>query len=451
MSPEEAINSIRERNPHEKEFLQAVEEVVGSVGRVLRRHPEYQDLRILERLAEPERMVSFRVCWQDDQGNVQINRGYRVQMSSAIGPYKGGLRFHPTVNASILKFLAFEQIFKNALTSLPLGGGKGGADFDPKGKSEAELMRFCQAFMQELYRHIGNFTDIPAGDIGVGTREIGYLYGAYKKIQNEFSGVLTGKDSYWGGSEIRREATGYGLIYFVSHMLETRNETLEGKTCLISGSGNVAQYTIEKLLETGAKPITASDSDGFILDDSGINAEKLAFIKDLKNIQRGRIKAYAEKYPEADYQENGKDTAYNPLWSIPADCAFPSATQNEINEKDARHLVSNNVMVVAEGANLPCEPKAVEVFQDSGVLYAPGKAANAGGVAVSGLEMTQNRMGVYWNRDEVDRRLKGIMKNIHDACLQAAESYHLPNNYLEGANIFGFLKVAEAMKAQGVI
>lgn len=448
---EDLLASVKKRNPFEKEFLQAVEEVIESVSRVWEKHPEYRDLKILERMIEPERIISFRVCWQDDSGEVQINRGFRVQMNSAIGPYKGGLRFHPSVNYSILKFLAFEQIFKNALTSLPMGGGKGGADFDPKGKSDAEIMRFCQAFMQELYRHIGDFTDVPAGDIGVGSREIGYLFGMYKKLKNEFTGVITGKGEHWGGSAIRPEATGYGLIYFASNMLQAKGDTLEGKRCLVSGAGNVAQFAIEKIIDEGGIPISASDSSGFILDPDGLDRDKLDYLKQLKNIKRGRIKQYVEKYPAATYTTLDGTESHNPLWQVEADCAFPCATQNELNELDAKNLADNKIKLVAEGANMPCTPQAIDILQKSNILYAPGKAANAGGVAVSGLEMTQNRMGVYWNREDVDERLKHIMKNIHDVCLKAAEDYGVPGNYLEGANIFAFLKVAEAMKAQGVV
>ncbi len=442
---------VKKRNPGQTEFLQAVEEVVSSVGRVLERHPEYDELKILERMIEPERVISFRVCWQDDVGEIQINRGFRVQMNSAIGPYKGGLRFHPSVNVSILKFLAFEQIFKNALTSLPMGGGKGGSDFDPKGKSDSEIMRFCHAFMQELYRHIGDFTDVPAGDIGVGSREIGYLFGMYKKLKNEFTGILTGKGEHWGGSVIRPEATGYGLIYFACNMLEVKGDSISKKRCLVSGAGNVAQFALEKIIEMGGIPITVSDSLGYIIDNDGIDTKKLEFIKNLKNNKRGRISEYVKEFPEAEYFETDQDAACNPLWKIKADCVFPCATQNEINENDAKNMVSGEVVLVAEGANMPCSPEAIDVLQNSGILYAPGKCANAGGVAVSGLEMTQNRMSVYWNRDDVDEKLKHIMKNIHEVCLKAAEDYGIPGNYLEGANIFGFLKVAEAMKAQGIV
>lgn len=451
MSKEEIIARVRKRNPNETEFLQAVEEVIDSVSRVLEKHPEYSTLKILDRMIEPERMISFRVVWVDDAGEIQINRGYRVQMNSAIGPYKGGLRFHRSVNFSILKFLAFEQIFKNALTSLPMGGGKGGSDFDPKGKSDAEIMRFCQAFMLELYRHVGDFTDVPAGDIGVGSREIGYLFGMYKKIKNEFTGIITGKGEHWGGSAIRPEATGYGLIYFASNMLAVKGDSLNGKRCIVSGSGNVAQFAIEKILDEGGIPISVSDSTGFILDNDGIDYEKLAYIKKIKNHERGRIQRYTDAYPNAKYTIYEPGETYNPLWKVKADCVFPCATQNEINEEDARNIVANGAILLAEGANMPCTPKAIDIMQKSEMLYAPGKAANAGGVAVSGLEMTQNRMGVYWNRENVDQRLKVIMKNIHDVCLKAAEDYGVPGNYLEGANIFAFLKVADSMKAQGLV
>jgi glutamate dehydrogenase (NADP+) len=403
-------------------------------------------------MAEPERLISFRVNWLDDEGEVQVNRGFRVQMNSALGPYKGGLRFHPSVNQSILKFLAFEQIFKNALTGLPLGGGKGGADFNPKGKSDAEIMRFCQAFMGELYRHIGHFTDVPAGDIGVGGREIGYLFGAYKKMKNEFTGVLTGKGREWGGSLIRPEATGYGLVYFSQYMLENLGDNLNGKKCIVSGSGNVAQFTLEKLIELGAKPITASDSSGYIVDEEGIDNEKLAFIKEIKNTNRGRISEYLERYPDAKYHEVESEEDHNPLWKIKADCAFPCATQNEINKEDAENLKKTGIKLLTEGANMPLTPEAIDIICESEILYAPGKATNAGGVAVSGLEMSQNRIGVYWSREEVDEKLKNIMKNIHDSCVKTAEEYNLnQHDYLASANIFGFLKVADAMKAQGVI
>jgi glutamate dehydrogenase (NADP+) len=442
---------VRAKNPAEPEFHQAVLEVVESTALVIERHPEYRHAKIMERLVEPERVIMFRVPWVDDEGEIQVNRGFRIQMNSAIGPYKGGLRFHPSVNLGILKFLAFEQVFKNALTTLPMGGGKGGADFDPKGKSDAEVMRFCQAFMSELYRHIGPNTDVPAGDIGVGGREIGYLFGQYKRIANNFSGVLTGKGINWGGSLIRPEATGYGCIYFAAEMLATRGETLEGKTCLVSGSGNVAQFAIEKLLDLKAKPVSASDSNGCIYDESGITWEKLSFLKELKNIRRGRIKEYADAYPEALYTAFDPLAEHSPQWDIRADCAFPCATQNEVNEADARNLLTNGVYLVAEGANMPTSAPGVQVFLDAGILYAPGKAANAGGVATSGLEMSQNSMRICWLRDEVDGRLQEIMKSIHDACVGAAAEYGTPGNYVNGANIAGFLKVANAMMDQGVV
>lgn len=452
MSENELLEQIKKRNPNEPEFIQAVDEVISSIGIVFKKHPEYHHLKLLERMAEPERLISFRVNWLDDAGEVQVNRGFRVQMNSALGPYKGGLRFHPSVNQSILKFLAFEQIFKNALTGLPLGGGKGGADFNPKGKSDAEIMRFCQAFMGELYRHIGHFTDVPAGDIGVGGREIGYLFGAYKKIKNEFTGVLTGKGREWGGSLIRPEATGYGLVYFSKYMLEKVGDSLNDKKCIVSGSGNVAQYTLEKLIELGAKPITASDSSGYIVDEEGIDTEKLEFIKEIKNLNRGRISEYLEKYPNAKYEEVDSKQDSNPLWKIKADCAFPCATQNEINKKDAENLKKTGIKLLTEGANMPLTTEAIDIICESEILYAPGKATNAGGVAVSGLEMSQNRIGVYWSREEVDEKLKAIMKNIHENCVKTAEEYDLnQHDYLASANIFGFLKVADAMKAQGVI
>lgn len=452
MSENELLEQIKKRNPNEPEFIQAVDEVISSIGIVFKKHPEYHRLKLLERMAEPERLISFRVNWLNDEGEVQVNRGFRVQMNSALGPYKGGLRFHPSVNQSILKFLAFEQIFKNALTGLPLGGGKGGADFDPKGKSDNEIMRFCQAFMSELYRHIGHFTDVPAGDIGVGGREIGYLFGTYKKLQNEFTGVLTGKGREWGGSLIRPEATGYGLVYFSQYMLEKVGDSLTDKKCIVSGSGNVAQYTLEKLIELGAIPITASDSSGYIIDEEGINTEKLDLIKEIKNVNRGRISEYLEKYPNAKYEEVDSKQDFNPLWKIKSDCAFPCATQNEINKKDAENLKKSGIKLLTEGANMPLTAEAIDIVCESEILYAPGKATNAGGVAVSGLEMSQNRIGVYWSREEVDEKLKNIMKNIHDNCVKTAEEYELnQHDYLASANIFGFLKVADAMKAQGVI
>lgn len=451
MLQSEILDSVKLRNPGEPEFVQAAEEVITSVLPVLEKNPSFVKLRILERMLEPERLISFRVTWLDDKGDVRINRGYRVQMNSAIGPYKGGLRFHPSVNYSVLKFLAFEQVYKNALTGIPMGGGKGGSDFDPKGKSENEIMKFCQAFMLELFRHIGHRLDVPAGDIGVGGREVGYLFGAYKKLQNEFTGVLTGKGVGWGGSLIRTEATGYGLIYFAEYMLQEKRDSIKGKTCLVSGSGNVAQYAIEKIIELGGKVVTASDSSGFIFDEEGFDPAKLEFLKELKNNQRGRIKEYAEKYPKARFVAVAANTDSNPLWDVKADCAFPCATQNELNGKDASNLVRNGVKLVSEGANMPCTIEAINTFLDAGVLYSPGKASNAGGVATSGLEMTQNFMGSYWSRKEVDQRLVQIMKDIHDSSLAAAREYGKPGNYLAGANIAGFVKVAKAMQAQGII
>ncbi|MBU0971499.1 MAG: NADP-specific glutamate dehydrogenase [Proteobacteria bacterium] len=447
----EELKRIIDKDPDQKEFHQAVREVIDTVQPVLDRHPEYRKARILERIAEPERTIIFRVPWIDDAGRIQVNRGFRIQMNSAIGPYKGGLRFHPSVNLSILKFLAFEQVFKNALTTLPMGGGKGGSDFDPKGKSDNEVMRFCQAFMSELYRHIGPNTDVPAGDIGVGGREIGYMFGMYKKLTNEVTGVLTGKGINWGGSLIRPEATGYGCVYFAKEMLATRNETLEGRTCLVSGSGNVAQYTVEKILDLGGKVVTLSDSSGFIHDERGIDREKLAHVMELKNTRRSRIKEYVQKYPEAVYTEFDSSLDHNPLWDIKADCAFPSATQNEINEKDAANLIENGVYVVAEGSNMPSTPEAVDIFLDQKILYAPGKAANAGGVSVSGLEMSQNSMRIKWTRKEVDDRLKQIMKSIHTSCVGAATEYGQAGNYVVGANIAGFVKVVNAMIDQGLV
>jgi glutamate dehydrogenase (NADP+) len=445
------LKVIKARDPNEKEFHQAVQEVVDSVKPVLERNPQYRENGILERLVEPERVVMFQVPWVDDQGQVQVNRGYRIQMSSVIGPYKGGLRFHPSVNLSILKFLAFEQVFKNALTTLAMGGGKGGSDFDPKGKSDNEVMRFCQSFMMELFRHIGPNTDVPAGDIGVGAREIGYLFGMYRKLANEFTGVLTGKSLGWGGSLVRPEATGYGCVYFASEMLEVRNQTLESKRCLVSGSGNVAQYTVEKLIELGAKVLTLSDSSGYVYDEEGIDQGKLAFVKRLKNIRRGRIKEYVDKYSQAVYTEADTTLGYNPLWNHKADCVFPCATQNEINGKDAQNLMKNGVALVAEGANMPSTPEAIQVFLDKKILYAPGKASNAGGVAVSGLEMAQNSMRLSWPREEVDARLKIIMKSIHKECLDAAAEYGVPGNYMSGANMAGFIKVVNAMLDQGLV
>jgi len=447
----EILKVIKARDPHEREFHQAVEEVVDTVKPVLDRNPQYRENGILERLVEPERVVMFQVPWVDDEGQVQVNRGYRIQMSSLIGPYKGGLRFHPSVNLSILKFLAFEQVFKNALTTLAMGGGKGGSDFDPKGKSDHEVMRFCQSFMMELFRHIGPNTDVPAGDIGVGAREIGFLFGMYRKLANEFTGVLTGKSLGWGGSLIRPEATGYGCVYFASEMLAVRNQTLAGKVCLVSGSGNVAQFTVEKLIELGAKVVTLSDSSGFVYDEEGLNQDKLAFVKRLKNIRRGRIKEYVDKYSQAVYTETDSTLDYNPLWNHKAHCAFPSATQNEINGKDAQNLMRSGVTLVAEGSNMPSTPEAIHLFLDKKILYAPGKASNAGGVAVSGLEMAQNSMRLSWPREEVDARLKIIMKSIHKACLDAAAEYGVTGNYVAGANIAGFVKVVNAMIDQGLV
>jgi glutamate dehydrogenase (NADP+) len=445
------IQLVKNKDPNEREFHQAVTEVMESIAPVMEQNPEYRSAKILERLVEPERIIMFRVPWMDDKGEVQINRGFRIEMNSALGPYKGGLRFHPSVNLGILKFLAFEQVFKNALTTLPMGGGKGGSDFDPKGKSDNEVMRFCQSFMCELFRHIGPDTDVPAGDIGVGAREIGYLFGMYKKLRNEFTGVLTGKGLNWGGSLIRPEATGYGSVYFAAEMLAVKNKTLEGMICLVSGSGNVAQYTAEKILDLGGKVVTLSDSSGYIYDESGIDSEKLVYVKTLKNIRRGRIKEYADKYPTAVYTDVDPSLDYNPLWNHKADCAFPSATENEINEKDAQNLVNNGVTVVCEGANMPTTPQGINIFLENKLLYAPGKASNAGGVSVSGLEMTQNSMRLNWSREEVDNRLKMIMHSIHKACLDAAEQFGTPGNYMNGANIAGFVKVVDAMLDQGLV
>ena len=442
---------VTAKNPSEPEFLQAVQEVTDSLAPVLERHPKYREGAILKRLIEPERVIMFRVPWQDDDGEVHVNRGIRVEMNSAIGPYKGGLRFHPTVYLGMLKFLAFEQIFKNALTTLPIGAGKGGANFDPKGKSDAEVMRFCQSFMTELQRHIGPHTDVPAGDIGVGGREIGFLFGQYKRIRNEFTGSLTGKGLDWGGSLIRPEATGYGAVYFAEQMLHTRGDTLDGKVCLVSGSGNVAQYTVEKLLDFGAKPITLSDSGGVLYDKDGIDRDKLHWVMDLKNERRGRIMEYADRFPGAEFIPADPRNDHNPLWDIAADCAFPSATQNEINAKDAANLLNNGVGVVSEGANMPTVPEGVEAFVSASILYGPGKAANGGGVAVSGLEMSQNSMRVTWSREEMDQRLYSIVTRIHEQCRDTAEDYGHPGNYVMGANIAGFVKVADAMLAQGLI
>jgi glutamate dehydrogenase (NADP+) len=440
----EVLDMVSRRNAGEPEFLQAVREVLESLDPVIERHRKYRDGRILDRIVEPERQILFRVAWQDDAGRMQVNRGFRVQFNSAIGPYKGGLRFHPSVNLGILKFLGFEQIFKNSLTTLPMGGGKGGSDFDPKGKSANEVMRFCQSFMTELYRHIGPDTDVPAGDIGVGGREVGFLFGQYKRLKSEFSGVLTGKGLNWGGSLIRPEATGYGAVYFAEEMLKTRGDSLEGKVCTVSGSGNVAQYTVEKLLQNGAKPVTLSDSDGTIHDPKGIDQEKLAWIMDLKNVRRGRIKEYADKFG-AKYVPGERP------WAVACDCAFPSATQNEISEEDAKALLKNGCKLVSEGANMPSTPQAVDAFLKAKICYGPGKAANAGGVATSGLEMTQNSMRLGWNREEVDQRLHRIMVDIHRNCQTTAEAYGVPGNYVVGANIAGFVKVADAMLDQGLV
>jgi glutamate dehydrogenase (NADP+) len=441
----DALELVKKRNPGEPEFLQAVHEVLESLTRVVERQPKYQKNQILERITEPERQLMFRVPWLDDQNRIRVNRGYRLEFNSAIGPYKGGLRFHPSVNLSILKFLGFEQVFKNSLTTLPMGGGKGGCDFDPKGKSDAEVMRFCQSFMTELARHIGAQTDVPAGDIGVGGREIGFLFGQYKRLRNEFTGVLTGKGLNWGGSLIRTEATGYGCVYFAMEMLATKGGDLKGKTCLVSGSGNAAQYTVEKLIQVGAKPVTMSDSNGTIHDKNGIDAEKLAFVLDLKNNQRGRIKEYVAKFKGAEYLEGKRP------WGIPCDCAFPCATQNEIGGADARELVKNGCSLVSEAANMPSEPEAIKIFQSSKLLYGPGKAANAGGVATSGLEMAQNATFMNWTSEEVDGRLRQIMKSIHTAAYESSKEYGEPGNYVMGANIAGFVKVADAMIDQGAV
>jgi glutamate dehydrogenase (NADP+) len=442
---------VKAKNPSEPEFHQAVQEVVESLALVLEQHPEYRKVKIIERIIEPERVIMFRVPWQDDNGELHVNRGFRIQMNSAIGPYKGGLRFHPSVNLGILKFLAFEQVFKNALTTLPMGGGKGGADFDPKGKSDSEVMRFCQAFMCELFRHIGPDTDVPAGDIGVGAREIGFLFGMYKRLRNEFTGVMTGKGLTWGGSVIRPEATGYGAVYFAAEMLKTRKEEMKGKVCLVSGSGNVSQYTVDKLISLGARAVTLSDSSGYIYDEAGIDREKLAFVMDLKNNRRGRISEYADKFKGAVYTATDAAADHNPIWDHKADCAFPSATQNEINGKDAANLLRNGVYVVSEGANMPTNVDGVTQFLDAGILFGPGKAANAGGVATSGLEMAQNSMRISWTREEVDTRLFNIMRTIHEVCHRTAEKYGTPGNYVNGANIAGFLKVANAMMDQGLV
>lgn len=439
------LDEVSERNQNQPEFLQAVHEVAEAIIPFIEENEKYQNLKLLERMVEPERVVMFRVTWQDDEGEIQVNRGFRVQMNSAIGPYKGGLRFHPSVNLSILKFLAFEQTFKNSLTTLPMGGGKGGSDFDPKGKSDNEVMRFCQSFMTELSRHIGADTDVPAGDIGVGAREVGFLFGQYKRIQNEFTGILTGKGRSYGGSLIRPEATGYGNVYFAENMLKTRGESFEGKTVVVSGAGNVAQYAVEKSIEFGAKVLTLSDSGGYIYDEDGIDTEKLEFVIDLKNVKRGRISEYAEKYPSAKYFEGERP------WQVKCDVAMPCATQNELNGDDAKTLVENGCFCIAEGANMPCTTDAVDIFHDAKILFGIGKAANAGGVAVSGLEMSQNSLRFYWDTEKVDGRLRGIMDEIHEQCVQYGTEEDGFIDYVKGANIAGFVKVADAMIAQGVV
>ncbi len=445
------LDALERRDPNQPEFLQAVQEVIVSLEPVIERHPHYGQQRVLERLLEPERVIQFRVPWQADDGAVHVNRGFRVGFNSAIGPYKGGLRFHPSVNLSILKFLAFEQIFKNSLTGQPIGGGKGGSDFDPRGRSNSEVMRFCQSFMTELFRHVGHNTDVPAGDIGVGGREIGYLFGQYKRITNTFTGVLTGRAPGWGGSLLRPEATGYGAVYFAAEMAETQGQTLEGKKCLVSGSGNVAQYACRKLIELGATPITLSDSSGWIHDPEGITEEKLQFVMGLKNERRGRIAEYVERFTSATWAPVDSEADHHPLWRVPADAAFPSATQNEINGSDAAHLIEGGVQLVSEGANMPTTPEAQDTLVDAGVLLGPGKAANAGGVAVSALEMAQASQRLRWTTEEVDRHLKRIMHDIHAVCLDAAGSYGFGSDYRHGANIAGFRKVADAMIDQGLV
>jgi len=439
------MNEVKAKNPAQPEFHQAVEEVVASLLPVIDKHPEFRKAKILERVIEPERVILFRVPWVDDNGDVHVNRGYRVEFNSAIGPYKGGLRFHPSVNLSILKFLGFEQVFKNSLTTLPMGGGKGGSDFDPKGKSDNEVMNFCQSFMSELFRHIGPNTDVPAGDIGVGGREIGYMFGQYKKLRNAFEGVLTGKGLTWGGSLIRPEATGYGTVYFAADMLATRGMSLEGKKVAVSGSGNVAQYAVEKVVELGGMAITLSDSTGYIVDMDGIVGEKWQFLMDLKNKRRGRIKEYADQYPNVEYYDG------TGIWKVPCDVALPCATQNELDLEDAKALIDNGCICVSEGANMPSTPEAVDLFVEHKLLYGPGKAANAGGVATSGLEMSQNSLRLSWSREEVDSQLRRIMKDVHESCVTAADRFGTPGNYVNGANIAGFLKVADAMLAQGVV
>ena len=443
---EDFVSSVKAKNPAQPEFIQAVEEVMQSLIPVVDKHfPEYRRAKILERLVEPERVIMFRVPWLDDNGDVQVNRGYRVEFNSAIGPYKGGLRFHPSVNLGILKFLGFEQVLKNSLTTLPMGGGKGGSDFDPKGKSDNEVMKFCYSFMSELFRHIGQFTDVPAGDIGVGGREIGFMFGMYKKLANEFTGVLTGKGLNWGGSLIRPEATGYGTVYFAANMMATRGLSFEGKTVAVSGSGNVAQYAVEKVNQLGGKAVTLSDSNGYIIDMDGIKGEKWNFFMDLKNNRRGRIKEYADKYPNVEYHDG------TGIWNVKCDIALPCATQNEVDGKDAKTLVENGCFCVSEGANMPSTPEAVEVFLDKKILYGPGKAANAGGVATSGLEMSQNSQRLSWSREEVDKYLHRIMKDIHDNAYAASEKFSWKGNYVAGANIAGFIKVADSMMAQGLV
>lgn len=444
MKAVEVVETLKQRFPNEPEYIQAVSQVLGTIEEEYNKHPEFEKANLIERLCIPDRLIQFRVTWVDDKGNVQTNIGYRVQHNNAIGPYKGGIRFHKSVNLSILKFLAFEQTFKNSLTTLPMGGGKGGSDFSPRGKSTAEVMRFCQAFMNELYRHIGPDEDVPAGDIGVGGREVGYMFGQYKKLTHTFSGILTGKGLEFGGSLIRPEATGYGNVYFLQNMLKTRGIDIKGKTVLVSGAGNVAQYTVEKLIELGAKPVTMSDSDGYIYDPDGIDAEKLAYIKELKNVERGRISEYAEEYG-VKYVAGAKP------WFEKADIALPSATQNEINEEAAKALIANGVFAVSEGANMPSTPEAIKVFQDAKILYSPGKAANAGGVAVSGLEMSQNSERLRWSREEVDAKLHDIMNDIHDNCVKYGTEADGYINYVKGANVAGFLKVAKAMMAQGIV
>ena len=447
----EIYNSMLQKDPHQPEFHQAVKVFLNSVDSLVSDEPKVIYHKVLERVIEPERAIIFRVPWIDDNGKLQINRGFRVQQNSALGPYKGGLRLHPSVNLSILRFLAFEQVFKNSLTGLPMGGAKGGADFDPKGKSDNEVMRFCQSFMTELSKHIGPNTDVPAGDMGVGAREIGYMFGQYKRIQNEVTGVLTGKGLSFGGSLIRPEATGYGLIYIADAVLHGENDTLKGKRCLISGSGNVAQYTVQKILKLGGIPLTMSDSSGVIIDEDGIDEEELAFVMNLKNVKRGRISEYAKKYPSAQYIQRTGSEEYNELWNVRADCAFPCAVQNEINELDAKHLVENGVFLVAEGANMPTTFEGQVVFKSANILYVPAKAANAGGVAVSGLEMSQNSERLSWTKEQVDEKLKGIMENIYTNISEAADKYSTHNNFTDGANIAGFLKVADAMVAQGYV